>query len=115
MVNIFAKQGLDPIVASSVAECQQSMAQENVGLIFCARSLADGNYRDLEYRLGRVSGGDAAGRLRRHLGSLPSYRCGMGDLASAAQRTRTNQADHIRATGNASALPQGEVCKSARC
>ena len=47
MVNILMTQGLDPIVATSVAECRDSMAQENVGLIFCARSLADGDYRDL--------------------------------------------------------------------
>jgi DNA-binding NtrC family response regulator len=47
MVNILVTQGLDPIVAASVAECRDSMAQENVGLIFCARSLADGDYRDL--------------------------------------------------------------------
>src|ERR1700740_667068 len=47
MVNILAKQGLDPIVAASVAECRESMAQENVGLIFSVRSLADGDYRDL--------------------------------------------------------------------
>jgi hypothetical protein len=47
MVNILEKQELDPIVASSVADCQQSMAQGHVGLIFCARSLADGDYRDL--------------------------------------------------------------------
>jgi DNA-binding NtrC family response regulator len=47
MVNFLAKQGLDPIVASSVCECQASMAQEDVGLIFCARSLSDGDYRDL--------------------------------------------------------------------
>jgi DNA-binding NtrC family response regulator len=47
MVKILAKQGLDPIVASSVCEYQVSMDQENVGLIFCARSLSDGDYRDL--------------------------------------------------------------------
>jgi hypothetical protein len=47
MVNILAKQGLDPIVASSVGQCRASMAQEDVGLIFCARSLSDGDYRDL--------------------------------------------------------------------
>jgi DNA-binding NtrC family response regulator len=47
MVNILAKQGSDPIIAASVSECRESMAQENVGLIFCARSLADGDYRDL--------------------------------------------------------------------
>jgi DNA-binding NtrC family response regulator len=47
MVNILAKQGLDPIVAAGVTECRESMAQDNVGLIFSARSLADGDYRDL--------------------------------------------------------------------
>jgi len=47
MCDILAKQGLDPIVASTVRGCKEIMAQENVGLIFCARSLADGDYRDL--------------------------------------------------------------------
>jgi DNA-binding NtrC family response regulator len=47
MCNILAKQGLYPIAASTVRECKEIMAQENVGLIFCARSLADGDYRDL--------------------------------------------------------------------
>ena len=47
MCNILPKQGLEPIVASSVRECGEIMAQEDVGLIFCARSLADGDYRDL--------------------------------------------------------------------
>jgi DNA-binding NtrC family response regulator len=41
------KQGLEPIVASSVRECEEILVQENVGLIFCARSLADGDYRAL--------------------------------------------------------------------
>jgi DNA-binding NtrC family response regulator len=47
MCNILAKQGLDPIAASTVRECKKIMAQESVGLIFSARSLADGDYRDL--------------------------------------------------------------------
>ncbi len=47
MCNILATQGLDPIAASSVRQCEEIMAQENVGLIFCARSLADGDYRSL--------------------------------------------------------------------
>ncbi len=47
MWNILTKQELDPMVASSVRECRHGVAQENVGLIFCARSLADGDYRDL--------------------------------------------------------------------
>jgi len=47
MCNILVKQGLEPIAASSVRECEEIVAQENVGLIFCARSLSDGDYRDL--------------------------------------------------------------------
>jgi DNA-binding NtrC family response regulator len=47
MSNILAKQGLEAIAASSVRECEEILAQEDVGLIFCARSLADGDYRGL--------------------------------------------------------------------
>ena len=47
MCNILAKQGLEPIGASSVRECEEILAQQDVGLIFCARSLADGDYRGL--------------------------------------------------------------------
>jgi DNA-binding NtrC family response regulator len=47
MCNILAKLGLDPITASTVGACKQILAQQSVGLIFCARSLADGDYRDL--------------------------------------------------------------------
>jgi ActR/RegA family two-component response regulator len=47
LCNILKKQGLEPIVASSVRECEEILVQENVGLIFCARSLADGDYRAL--------------------------------------------------------------------
>ncbi len=47
MRNILVKQGLESIAASSVRECEETAAPENVGLIFCARSLSDGDYRDL--------------------------------------------------------------------
>jgi DNA-binding NtrC family response regulator len=47
MVNILAKQEVDPQVAASVSECRETLAQKHVGLVFCARSLADGDYRDL--------------------------------------------------------------------
>jgi DNA-binding NtrC family response regulator len=47
MCNILAKQGLDPIPASTVRECSKIMDRESVGLIFCAHSLVDGDYRDL--------------------------------------------------------------------
>jgi DNA-binding NtrC family response regulator len=45
--NILAKLGLDPIAAPTVRECEEIAAQENAGLIFCSRWLADGDYRDL--------------------------------------------------------------------
>lgn len=45
--NFLVQQELEPIAASSVHECEEIMTQENVGLIFCARSLSDGDYRDL--------------------------------------------------------------------
>ena len=47
MCNILGKQGLEPIVASSIRECEEILARENVGLILCARRLADGDYRGL--------------------------------------------------------------------
>jgi DNA-binding NtrC family response regulator len=47
MRNIFVKLGLEPIAASSLRECVETAAPENAGLIFCARSLSDGDYRDL--------------------------------------------------------------------
>jgi DNA-binding NtrC family response regulator len=47
MCTILEKQGLDPIAASTVRACDEILAQENVGLIFCSRRLGDGDYRDL--------------------------------------------------------------------
>jgi DNA-binding NtrC family response regulator len=47
MCNILAKQGLDPIATPTVRECEEIVVQENAGLIFCSRWLADGDYRDL--------------------------------------------------------------------
>lgn len=89
MCNILAKQGLDPIAASTVRECKELMAQESVGLIFCARSLADGDYRDLliAARAGR-------GRIRivlaAHLRDWDEYleamRLGAFDVLSAPSR-----------------------------
>ena len=117
MVNILAEKGLDPIVASSVAACREIMAQENVGLIFCARSLADGDCRDLLLAAraskrgarivltARITDWDEYLDAMR-LGAFdvisapcrPTDRHGMDDLAGAARRTCSNPADFIRAT-----------------
>lgn len=47
LASILTRQGLDPISISSLAECREIIEKENVGLVFCDRHLADGNYRDL--------------------------------------------------------------------
>ena len=89
MCDILAKQGLDPIVASTVRECKEIMAQENVGLLFCARSLADGDYRDL-----LIAARVAAHRIRIVLATrladwdeyLEAMRLGAFDVISAPSR-----------------------------
>ena len=130
MVNILAKQGLDPIVAASVAECRESMRQENVGLIFCARSLADGDYRDL-----LLAARGSKNRTRIVLTTritdwdeyLDAMRLGAFDVISAPCRPtdmewmilQALRDEHARtrqitfAQQAASASRQGDVCKSA--
>jgi DNA-binding NtrC family response regulator len=130
MVNILEKQELDPIVASSVAECQQNMAQDNVGLIFCARSLADGDYRDLllaaraSKRRTRIV---LTARITDWDEYLDAMQLGAFDVISAPCRptdmermllqalrdehARTRQITFVQQA--ASALPQDAVCKSA--
>lgn len=47
LMQTLSRQGLDPIGVSNLAECQDTLTTEKVGLIFCDRHLADGTYRDL--------------------------------------------------------------------
>jgi DNA-binding NtrC family response regulator len=47
LATILNHQGVDPVCTSSVEECRNLMATEDVGLLFCDRNLADGNYRDV--------------------------------------------------------------------
>ena len=51
--HILEEQGNDPICASSLSECHETIAHHNVGLVFCDPHLSDGNYRELlaAYRL----------------------------------------------------------------
>jgi DNA-binding NtrC family response regulator len=44
---ILTRLGLEPICISTVSECRMMLAEETVGLVFCDRNLADGNYRDI--------------------------------------------------------------------
>jgi DNA-binding NtrC family response regulator len=41
---ILTRLGLEPICISTVSECRMRLAEETVGLVFCDRNLADGNY-----------------------------------------------------------------------
>jgi len=41
------RQDIDPICSATVAQCRQVLAKEKIGLVFCDRNLADGDYRDL--------------------------------------------------------------------
>jgi DNA-binding NtrC family response regulator len=47
LATILTRLGLDPICISTVSECRVILARESVGLVFCDRDLADGNYRDI--------------------------------------------------------------------
>src|ERR1700722_46228 len=89
MRDILAKLGLDSIVASTVRGCKEIMTQEMVGLFFCARSLGDGDYRDL-----LVAGRAAGRRIRIVLATrltdwdeyLEAMRLGAFDVISAPSR-----------------------------
>jgi DNA-binding NtrC family response regulator len=47
LATILTRLGLDPICNSTVRECRVMLAKEYVGLVFCDRDLADGDYRDI--------------------------------------------------------------------
>jgi DNA-binding NtrC family response regulator len=47
LTEILAKLGLDPVRLSTLRECREVLAQKRVGLVFCDRHVADGNYQDL--------------------------------------------------------------------
>lgn len=47
LAEILTKLGLDPICASTLRECNESLTQKNVGLVFCDAHIADGDYQDL--------------------------------------------------------------------
>src|ERR1700730_1336138 len=45
--DILRHQDLEPICTSTVMECRKVLVKETVGLVFCDRKFADGNYSDL--------------------------------------------------------------------
>jgi len=47
LTEILKHQDVEPICTSTVMECRNVLFKETVGLVFCDRNLADGNYSDL--------------------------------------------------------------------
>jgi DNA-binding NtrC family response regulator len=58
---ILSLLGLDPVCASTIGQCREILAKQNIGLAFCDRQLSDGTYRDL---LTLASYGPCSGRIR---------------------------------------------------
>lgn len=47
VAEILKRRELDPICASTVSECRDTLAKGQVGLVFCDRNLSDGDYNDV--------------------------------------------------------------------
>jgi DNA-binding NtrC family response regulator len=52
---LLAGLDVDPISGSTMSECREILAHENIQLVFCDRSLSDGDYRDLLVAAARKS------------------------------------------------------------
>jgi DNA-binding NtrC family response regulator len=61
LVSILDRQGFGTFCASNVRQCREILDSQNVGLVFCDRSFADGDYRDV---LTAATGRRQAGRAR---------------------------------------------------
>ena len=47
LVSILDRQGIGTFCASNVSQCREILDRQDVGLVFCDRSFADGDYRDV--------------------------------------------------------------------
>ncbi|HEX4075606.1 MAG TPA: hypothetical protein VHX49_09425 [Candidatus Acidoferrales bacterium] len=47
LVTILERQGIGTFCASNVSQCREILDQQDVGLVFCERAFADGDYRDV--------------------------------------------------------------------
>jgi len=47
LMSILEQQGVGAFCASNVNQCSEILEQQDVGLVFCERSFADGDYRDV--------------------------------------------------------------------
>lgn len=53
--NTLARCGFQPIALSTVAESRAILAKEEVSLVMCEDTLADGSYREILRDLGRIA------------------------------------------------------------
>ena len=56
LVSILDRQGIGTFCASNVSQCREILDKQYVGLVFCDRSFADGDYRDVLDAAGRKPG-----------------------------------------------------------
>jgi len=47
LMSTLDRQGLGAFCASNISQCREILGRQNVGLVFCDRSFADGDYRDV--------------------------------------------------------------------
>lgn len=47
LISILDRQGFATFCASNVSQCCEILERQSVGLVFCGRSFADGDYRDV--------------------------------------------------------------------
>jgi DNA-binding NtrC family response regulator len=91
LVSTLDRQGLDTFCASNVSQCREILDSQNVGLVFCDRAFADGDYRDVLSAAGTGKpGAKARVVLLSALGDSEQYRKakdqGVFEVISAACR-----------------------------
>ncbi len=91
LVSILDRQGLGTFCAANVRQCREILDSQNVGLVFCDRSFADGDYRDvLTAVAGKKLAGGARVVLLAALGDSEQYKKakddGVFEVISAACR-----------------------------
>ena len=60
LVSILDRQGIGTFCASNVSQCREILDKQYVGLVFCDRSFADGDYRDVLDAAGSRKPGEKA-------------------------------------------------------
>ncbi len=91
LVSILDRQGFGTFCAANVSQCREILDSQKVGLVFCDRSFADGDYRDvLAATAGRKPGLKARVVLLAALADSEQYKTakdlGVFEVISAACR-----------------------------